>query len=776
MSTLELRCLPLLVAFLWIAESHAVRVASASNPLYIVRLRSAPPISAYRGGIPGYPATAAWGDDPDDDDESSDGLVATAANAAVAAAATADATAASSNGSSGPFATAASARVSAAAAAAGASNQRPRINMRAAHVMAFAQLLQRQQAQVAADASIAASQVLYNFQQTTNGFAAPLTPAQLQRLKRHPSVASVRRSRVFRKLTTASPTFLGLPSTVWPAVGGRSKAGAGTVIAIIDTGVWPEHPSFSGAGFATSRPAGWVGKCQTSADFPSSACSNKLIGARYFAAGFQSENGRPDLTYDWLSPRDAAGHGTWCAGAAAGNFGVTLGSAGKASGMAPAARLAVYKVFWMSRGDQFATEADIVAATNQAVADGVDVISLSLGGSSADATYFDDIPFLNANTAGVFVAFAAGNSGRPSGTSGFNTYRTISNFSPFYLTVGASSIQRGGASLVRRATRKAASTTAAASTAANNSRTTQSATAAVVPATTKPTSSAKSNPTATPVRPAQSAAPTVATFSSSGPLVRPWTVSQGAEATNAILKPDIIGPGVALFSAWVGSDVGSKGSYAQLSGTSMATPHLAGIAALIMQKYPSWSPAQVMSAIMTTAITTNTAGTAIKNAYGSVATPWEIGAGHVYVPKVLDPGLTYDARQAHYRNFLAGMSTALAQQEFPGAQLSPIAPRNLNRATVSVARLRGSVMVKRTVTNVAGSASTYTAKITAPPGVSVIVNPKSFSIQPGAKATYRLRLTVTRVFDSFQFGSITWTDGKGHSVRSVLAVQPSSLS
>ncbi|GJP61009.1 hypothetical protein CLOP_g18218 [Closterium sp. NIES-67] len=354
------------------------------------------------------------------------------------------------------------------------------------------------------------------------------------------------------------------------------------------------------------------------------------------------------------------------------------------------------------------------------------------------------------NTAGVFVAFAAGNSGRPSGTSGFNTYRTISNFSPFYLTVGASSIQRGGASLVRRATRKAASTTAAASTAANNSRTTQSATAAVVPATTKPTSSAKSNPQPH-LQTRSIRRPTVA-ISSSGPLVRPWTGVPGRGGHQRHPQADIIGPGVALFSAWVWFRRGQQRELCAAVGDVDGNASPGGHCCSHHAEVPLVEPGAGHVPIMTTAITTNTAGTAIKNAYGSVATPWEIGAGHVYVPKVLDPGLTMTQGKPITGIFLAGMSTALAQQEFPGAQLSPIAPRNLNRATVSVARLRGSVMVKRTVTNVAGSASTYTAKITAPPGVSVIVNPKSFSIQPGAKATYRLRLTVTRVFDSFQFG------------------------
>ncbi|GJP61012.1 hypothetical protein CLOP_g18221 [Closterium sp. NIES-67] len=144
-----------------------------------------------------------------------------------------------------------------------------------------------------------------------------------------------------------------------------------------------------------------------------------------------------NLAGDWLSPRDANGHGTWCAGAAAGNRGVPM-AGGKASGMAPAARLAMYKVFWMNKdGDTFADESDIIAAVNQAVADGVDVISLSLGGVNPMDTYFDDIAFLNANLAGVFVAFAAGNDGPPQG------FRTLDNYAPFYLTVGATPLPEG---------------------------------------------------------------------------------------------------------------------------------------------------------------------------------------------------------------------------------------------------------------------------------------------------------------------------------------------
>ncbi|CAI5504731.1 unnamed protein product, partial [Closterium sp. Naga37s-1] len=391
--------------------------------------------------------------------------------------------------------------------------------------------------------------------------------------------------------------------------------------------------------------------------------------------------------------------------AAAGNKGVPM-AGGTASGMAPAARLAIYKVFWTYDGVNTGNTDDVLAAIDQAVADGVDVISLSLGLSGdPEATYFDDIYMLNVHLAGVFVAYAAGNSGRPTGTN-FSTYRTISSFSPYYLTVGASSILRKGAVLRKPSNESSASIQSAS-------------------------------------YPQDLAAPRLGSFSSTGPVCRPWTNAYGALPTNSILKPDVIGPGVKVYAAAPGKKVGEKGSYAEQYGTSMSTPHLAGIAALILQKHPKWSPAQVMSAIMTTAITSNTDGASIKKSNGGFATPWDMGQGHVYPPKVLDPGLTYDARAAYYMNFLAGQSLSRAQEEFPDAKLVSMPPRNLNRASISVARLKGNLTVIRRVTNVADSESTYKVKIKSPKGVSVKVTPKKF--------------TIAR---------------DGHSVRSVLAVQP----
>ncbi|CAI5516736.1 unnamed protein product, partial [Closterium sp. Naga37s-1] len=613
--------------------------------------------------------------------------------------------------------------------------RRARLTMENPQIRTHANLLEYQQNQIAASVGLSAEEITYSFKYALHGFAALLTPLQAWKLRRHSAVASVRESYEVRHLTTDSPTFLNMggDGSLWTNNGGQSSAGDGMVVAIVDTGIWPEHPSFSDSGFSSTMPAGWTGKCDTTADFK---CNNKIIGARAIYAGAKKDKGSdPDLTADWLSPRDAGSHGTWCAGAAAGNKDVAM-AGGKASGMAPAARLAIYKVFWTYNGSNTANSDDILAAVDQAVADGVDVISLSLGGFYEGASYFDEIPLLNANLAGVFVTYAAGNSGPPNGTT-FDSYRTLANFSPFYLTVGASSIERNGAVLPKAINESSAAMLSA--------------------------------------YPLGDVAPRIGSFSSTGPVCPPWMNAVNAQPTNSILKPDIVGPGVKLYAASPGKTVGETGSYSQKSGTSMATPHLAGIAALILQKYPKWSPAQVMSAIMTTAVTTNTDDKNIKNSNGDSATPWEMGQGHVYPPKVLDPGLTYDARAAYYMNFLAGQSLSRTQTEFPDAKLVRMPPRNLNRASIAVARLKGNLTVTRRVTNVADKKSTYKVKIKSPKGVSVKVSPKKFTIGAGKKVWYTVTLKVTKMSEEFKYGSLTWKDGDGHSVRTVLAVQPVAM-
>ncbi|CAI7881974.1 unnamed protein product [Closterium sp. NIES-53] len=654
----------LLLSSVALAVSLQVPEPAAGSSLYVVQLRSAPAVAVYNGGIPGFAGTAAV--------RNPASHVANAAGRLF--------------------------------------SRRPRVNLKMPHVRAFAEMLKRQQRRVARDLGIGARRLLYSYTHVANGFAAELTAGEARRMRRHPAVGSVTRSGRFRLLTTASPAFLQLPPSLWAAAGGQSSAGEDVVVGVVDTGIWPEHKSFandsSSASFLyDSAPAGWQGSCRKSADFPASACNGKIVGAQVFYAGFKRDSrDRMDFTRDWLSPRDADGHGTWCSGASTGNGNVQTNTLGPISGMAPRARLAMYKVFWKQRGGyMYATYADIFAAVNRAVADGVDVLSLSLGGSDDSATYFDDSTFINVHTAGVVVAFAAGNAGSPWRVG--MGYRTLDNFSPWYITVGASTISRFST---------------------------------MTPAASSSTSSSSSS--SSPIKPTETAtspneAPIVAGFSSTGPLVAPLYNPDTPKPTNDILKPDILAPGVSLWAATAGSSLTDTTSrYARLSGTSMATPHVAGIAALLMQRNPEWTPAQIISAMMTTATVRNNKGSLIRNSNGDIATPWETGAGHVNPMKLLDPGLTYDANETDFRNFLAGQALTRAKKLFKGITLQSIKAYNLNRPSIAVGRLAGTVTVQRRVTNVADAASTYTAAVAGMDGVSVTVKPPSFTIEPGKTA------------------------------------------
>ncbi|XP_058106320.1 cucumisin-like, partial [Magnolia sinica] len=221
--------------------------------------------------------------------------------------------------------------------------------------------------------------------------------------------------------TTRSWEFMGLPQNRFYLPPERD-----IIVGVLDTGIWPESESFNDDGFS-APPAKWKGICQTASNF---SCNNKLIGARYY----NSE----DLygVKEFKSPRDSEGHGTHTSSTAAGRDVAGASYLGLAQGIArggvPQARIAVYKVCWSSG----CAMADILAAFDDAVADGVDIISLSVG-SDFPAQYFDDpiaIGAFHAMQHGILTSNSAGNSGpRP---------RSVSNIVPWTLTVATSTIDR----------------------------------------------------------------------------------------------------------------------------------------------------------------------------------------------------------------------------------------------------------------------------------------------------------------------------------------------
>ncbi|XVF51600.1 hypothetical protein PTKIN_Ptkin04bG0197300 [Pterospermum kingtungense] len=263
-------------------------------------------------------------------------------------------------------------------------------------------------------ASSQQAKMVYSYRNVVTGFAAKLTAEEAEAMKRKEGVVSARPERVYSLHTTHSPDFLGLHQNLgfW----NQSNYGEGVIIGLLDTGITPGHPSFSDEGMPPP-PAKWKGKCEFDG-----GCNNKLIGARNFA---EDQTG---------PPTDEEGHGTHTASTAGGNYvegANVFGNAnGTAVGMAPLAHLAMYKVC-----GELCSESAILAAMDVAVEDGVDVLSLSLGGGSVPF-YMDSIA-LGAFTAiqkGIFVSCSAGNEGPQ--------YGTLSNEAPWILTVGASTIDR----------------------------------------------------------------------------------------------------------------------------------------------------------------------------------------------------------------------------------------------------------------------------------------------------------------------------------------------
>lgn len=274
--------------------------------------------------------------------------------------------------------------------------------------------------------------LLYSYDQVLHGFAAKLTRAQAETLEKMDAVLAVHAETVYELHTTRSPEFLGLEggAGVW-----MDSDGAGdVVVGVLDTGVCPESPSFSDHGMKPV-PAKWKGECESGTAFNANHCNKKLVGARFFCRGYEAAQGRVDEAAEYRSPRDQDGHGTHTASTAAGSTvenASLLGYAkGTASGMAPSARVAAYKVCWV--GGCFSS--DILAGLERAVDDGVHVLSLSLGGGVVP--FYRDGIALGAFAAmekGIFVSCSAGNAGP--------VPASLANVAPWITTVGASTLDR----------------------------------------------------------------------------------------------------------------------------------------------------------------------------------------------------------------------------------------------------------------------------------------------------------------------------------------------
>lgn len=693
---------------------------------------------------------------------------------------------------------------------------------------------------------------MYTYDRVAHGFAARLTPSQASQLQNIPGVISVLPDQIHHLQTTRSPQFLGLTASsgLWPS----SDYGADVIVGVVDTGIWPESRSFSGTGLSP-KPTSWNNKCDVAPDFPATSCNNKIIGARFFYAGFEAAYGPVEKYGESKSPRDMNGHGTHCASTAAGspvaNAEVLGYAPGEARGVASKAKVAVYKALW---NPGVGADSDILAAIEKAVEDGVHVLSLSLGVKTDDgfarAYHLDPVAVgaFGAMNQGVVVSCAAGNDGP--------TARSAKNIAPWMITVGASTIDRefpvnvilgdgrtftgttlysgtpatnlvsmvygGNAGSVNCLPGKLVAglvsgkivfceqvDTDDISTAAKGVAVAQAGGYGIIVANKASNgfqldASADLIPTALvtatdgdQIRNYVSSTPfasarfvlrgTVTGTSPSAPRVAAFSGRGPNFVTPEILKPDVIAPGVNILAAWTGArgpsqtDVDTRRTeFNVLSGTSMACPHVSGLAAMLLKVNPNWSLAAIRSALMTTAYNKDNLGNnLIDLSNGKQSLAYYHGSGHVDQVKAQDPGLVYDLGVNDYVDFLCtiGYNSQTIQiftkvpVDCSNRNLGN--PGSLNYPSFSVVFTSNpqTITYKRTVKNVGSKKNiVYTARgdITGP-DVNVNVNPQRLVFSDTIDVlSYEVTFTNAAASGA-SFGYLIWEDGE-HVVRSPIAV------
>nr|GMC48835.1 subtilisin-like protease SBT5.6 [Ipomoea batatas] len=253
------------------------------------------------------------------------------------------------------------------------------------------------------------------------------------------------------------------------------------------------------------------------------------------------------------------------------------------------------------------------------------------------------------------------------------------------------------------------------------------------------------------------------------PAMAPFTSLGPSYPEPNILKPDITAPGLNILAAW--TEDHRRVKYNIISGTSMSCPHVSAVAALLKAIHRDWSSAAIKSAIMTSATTENVKGEAIKDAYGEVAGPFHYGAGHIQPSKAADPGLVYDSSYTDYLLFICSVTGTSLDPSFkcPKKDLSP---SNLNYPSLAIAGLKGSMVVKRTVTNVGSANATYSVEVKAPAGYSVKISPMVLRfMEVGEKQSFSVSVKAESVkkVGEFGFGWYKWSDGI-HMVKSPIVV------
>ena len=638
-----------------------------------------------------------------------------------------------------------------------------------------------------------------SLQRVYGGVAVTLPANQVGALLSLPDVAAVQLDSLNQPQTDSSTTFIGAP-TIWAQDGGQELAGHGVIFGDLDTGIWPEHPSFADNPVLGDPPAKADGTPRTCnfGDNPLTPaadvflCNHKLIGGQPFIDTYNALVGGevyPD------SARDSNGHGTHTSSTAAGDivasapiFGVDHGPI---SGVAPGAWVIEYKVC----GLEGCFSSDSAAAVEQAILDGVNVINFSIGGGANPYTDVVELAFLDAYDAGVLTSASAGNSGPGPATT--------DHVSPWVITVAASTQTREFQSTLSVSSSDGATATFVGSSIGTGVATsTPIVLAANIPgydvgcSTALPAGAAAGvivackrggigrvqkgfnvaaggavgmilyNLPLADTETDNHFLPTVhladgtafLAFMAAHPDVSgSFTPAVKANGTGDVmasfssrgpggqfLKPDITAPGVQILAGNTPTPdevpAGPPGEYFQaIAGTSMSSPHIAGSAILLKSLHPDWTPGAIKSALMTTATTA-----VVKEDLTTPADPFDDGSGRVDLTKAGAAPVVFD-------------ETALRMF---GLGNDPVTALDVNVPSVNVPTMPGTVTVHRTAANVTGSTYRYRVAATAPTGSKITVRPDHGKIRPGESQTFEITITSNAPSGQY-FGEIRLDGDKG---------------
>lgn len=625
------------------------------------------------------------------------------------------------------------------------------------------------------------------------GIALTVQANKARDLLKLPGVAAVQQDNPQQLLTDSSGSFIGAP-TIYNQLGGSANSGKGVIVGILDSGAWPEHPSFTDPGTLPAPPATTDGTPRV-CDFgdnpltPASdvfTCNRKLIGGRPFLDTYNAVFGGevyPD------SARDSNGHGSHTATTSAGGpvahanpLGIDRGAI---AGIAPAAAVSVYKVC----GAEGCFPSDSAAAVARAILDGVRVINFSISGGSDPYSDPVELAFLDAYAAGVFVSASAGNSG-----PGANT---TDHRSPWVTTVAASTQSRTFRSTI--------SLSGGGATASVSGASITSGVASPLPVVLASAPPYNNALCTSPAPPGIFLGKIVACERGPNRVLKGFSVKQGGAAgmilynttpldimtdnhwlptvhidkpeTDALLafvaahpgttasftqgtkttwqgdvmttfssrgpggdflKPDITAPGLHILAGNTPTPEsaleGPPGNLFQaIAGTSMSSPHIAGSAALVLALNPAFTPGQVKSALETTAKTTVTKPDRV-----TPADPFDYGGGRVDLTKAGDPGLTMDETAA---NYAASATDALNRID-------------LNLPSVNAPTMPGAITAERVVKNVTSQSLRFMASGTTVDGANITVLPPAFEVKPGKTQKLTIAITAPDLPDGQYFGQV----------------------